>query len=88
MVVLGRPGRGWLVHGAGADAALARGDQAGQDLGFGRVQGGGLIAAGVQGPLDGVQRGGEGDLVGVDPGAGGGADDDGPDGLVYGQVGP
>jgi hypothetical protein len=84
----GRVGGYRLGHGAGADAALPLGDQAGQDLGFGRCQGGGQAGAGVQGPLGGVQRGGEGDPAGVDPGAGGGADDDGADGLVGGQVGP
>ena len=89
MVAPGPVGRGWLVHGPGTDAALARGDQAGQDLGFGRGQGGGEAAgAGGHGALGGVQRGGEGDPVGVQPGAGGGADDDDPDGLVDGQVGP
>jgi len=36
----------------------------------------------------GVQRGGEGDPAGVQPGAGRGAGDQGAQGLVDGQVGP
>ena len=53
----------------------------------GRRQGGGLVTA-ADGPPGGAQRGGEGDPVGVEPGAGGGAHADGRLAIVYGQVSP
>ena len=81
--------RGWLGDRPDADAAAAFGDELGEDVGFGLGQGRVRAGArGFQGAADGVQRGGEGDPVGVQAGAGRGADDDGPDGLVDGQVGP
>src|ERR1700733_4571330 len=78
-----------LGHGAGVDPAVAFGDEGGEDLGFDGGQGGvHVVAGGGQGAAGGVQGGGEGDPVRVQAGAGGGAGDDGADGLVGDQVGP
>jgi hypothetical protein len=88
-VVPGRERLGRLGDRADADAAVAFGDEPGEDVGLGFGQGRGRAGAGGgQGAADGVQGGGEGDPVGVQAGGGGGGADDGADGVVGDQVGP
>jgi len=87
--VAGWPGLPGRDGGPDADAAVAAGDELGEDAGPGFGEGGVRAGpGGRQGAADGVQGGGEGDPVRVQAGGGGGQADDGADGLVDGEVGP